>query len=127
MNNYVNTINRPRRWISVGNLTTISYPASTNTFKFDALNRLTNMVDAAGTCNYSYSSFGALQSEDGPWDNDTVTYSYTNQLRSGLSLSQPNASPWAQSYGYDSANRLTSLTSPAGTFSYAYDGSAHRQ
>src|SRR3989442_10858755 len=81
---------------------------------YDALDRLTSMVDAAGTTTYGYTSFGALQSEDGPWDNDTVTYSYANQLRSGLSLAQPSASPWAQSYGYDAASRLNSLSSPAG-------------
>ena len=41
--------------------------------------------------------------------------------RSGLTLLQPNASPWTQSYGYDAAERLTSVASPAGAFSYAYD------
>src|SRR5881296_779924 len=81
---------------------------------------LREAIDAAGTCNYAYSSFGELQSEDGPWDNDTVTYSYTNQLRSSLSLQAPSASPWVQSYGYDAASRLNSLTSPAGTFGYQY-------
>jgi RHS repeat-associated protein len=29
--------------------------------------------------------------------------------------------PWNQSYGYDAARRLTSVTSPAGEFDYAYD------
>src|SRR6266436_4177004 len=38
-----------------------------------------------------------------------------------LSLQAPNADPWAQSYGYDAAKRLTSLSSPAGAFGYAYD------
>jgi len=49
-----------------------------------------------------------------------VSYTYNGQRRSSLSLRAPNASPWTESYGYDSANRLTNLTSPAGTFSYAY-------
>jgi len=106
----------------VGNLTKITYPVSSNiTLKYDANNRLTNMVDAAGTTAYNYTSFGALLSEDGPWANDTVTYSYDNgRRRSGLNLQAPNASDWVQSYGYDAANRLSSLTSPAGTFSYQY-------
>ena len=43
-----------------------------------------------------------------------------NRLRSGLTLVQPNASPWTQSYGYDTANRLSSLSSPAGSFAYNY-------
>jgi len=94
--------------------------------KYDANNRLTNMVDAVGTSGFSYTDFGALLSEDGPWDNDTITYSYTaNRLRSKLSLQQPNAYAWEQTYAYDSANRLTNVTSPAGAFEYLYDDSNH--
>ena len=52
------------------------------------------MLDAVGTTRYGYTSFGAMQSEDGPRENDTVSYTYANRLRSGLSLSQPNAAPW---------------------------------
>src|SRR2546425_9682365 len=89
--------------------------------KYDALSRLTNMVDAAGSTVYGYAS-QFLASEDGPWDSDTVTYSYLNRLRSGLTLSQPNASPWTQSYGYDAANRLNSLSSPAAAFIPTYKG-----
>src|SRR5262249_21414883 len=37
-----------------------------------------------------------------------------------LSLSAPNVSSWTQSYGYDSTKRLTSLSSPAGSFGYAF-------
>ena len=33
----------------------------------------------------------------------------------------------AETYGYDFARRLTSLSSPAGSFSYAYDGTRHMQ
>src|ERR1700720_4155643 len=62
----------------------------------------------------------------GLWPNDTVSYSYNNRLRTGLSLQAPNASAWGQSYGYDNARRLTSLTSPAGTFGYTY-GSTNLQ
>jgi len=50
-----------------------------------------SLLDAVGTTRYGYTAFGALQSEDGPWANDAVSYSHTaNRLRSGLSLSQPN-------------------------------------
>src|SRR5436190_22176896 len=94
--------------------------------KYDANNRLTNMVDAVGTSGFSYTDFGALLSEDGPWENDTITYSYTpNRQRSKLSLQQPNAYPWEQTYAYDTANRITSITSPADIFNYAYDSSAN--
>ncbi len=38
-----------------------------------------------------------------------------------MTLLEPNAFPWTQSYGYDAAERLTSVVSPAGSFGYAYD------
>ena len=79
------------------------------------------MVDAVGTTAYSYTAFGALLSEDGPWASDTVTLSYDNgRRRKGLILQAPNASDWVQSYAYDAAGRLSSLTSSAGTFNYHY-------
>jgi YD repeat-containing protein len=94
----------------------------------DASIRMTKMVDAVGTTTYTNTDFGALQSEDGPWEAYTVSYSYTtNQLRSGLSLLQPNASPWDQSYTYDEADRLASLTSPAATFGYTGNFTSHVQ
>jgi len=108
----------------VGNLTNIDYDVSTDIrLAYDALNRLTNMVDAIGTTKYGYTTFGALLSEDGPWDNDTVSYTYDNgRRRNTLSLLQPNASAWAHSYTHDSMGRLRALTSPAGTFNYSYSG-----
>jgi RHS repeat-associated protein len=107
---------------AVGNLTGVSYPVSPSiALAYDVLNRLTNMVDAAGTTHYGYDAVGQVLSEDGPWNDDTVTYTYTNRLRATLSLQAPNASPWAQRYGYDPARRLRSITSPVGEFDYAFD------
>src|SRR5437867_2264606 len=109
------------KYDQVGNLTNVVYPVSTNiVMRYDALNRLTNMVDAVGTTVYSYAN-QFLASEDGPWDNDTVSYTYANRLRGGLTLLQPNASSWTQSYSYDEGNRLQSLSSPAGVFGYSYN------
>jgi YD repeat-containing protein len=52
----------------------VDYNASTDIrLAYDALNRLTNMVDAAGTTKYSYYTGGLLWTEDGPWASDTVT------------------------------------------------------
>ncbi len=108
----------------VGNLTTVRYQIGTNSFSYDSLNRPTNMVDAVGTTVYSYDQVGQLLSENGPWADNTVTYTYANRLRKGLSVQAPNASPWVQSYGYDAARRLTSVTSPAGTFTYTLGGTS---
>jgi RHS repeat-associated protein len=107
---------------AVGNLTSVDYNTSTDiTLSYDAANRLTNMVDAAGSTRYSYTGFGAIASEDGPWPDDTVSYTYDNgRRRSGLSVQAPSASGWSQSYAYDAANRLSTISSPAGNFSYGY-------
>jgi len=105
----------------VGNLTFINYPVSPDiTLQYDALNRLTNMVDAVGTTRYAYDTVGQVLSEDGPWDNDTVSYTYANRLRTSLSVMAPNASAWTQSYGYDLLDRLTNVTSAAGSFGYDF-------
>lgn len=110
---------------ALDNLTNVTYlvnPAIS--MAYDVLNRLTNMVDAVGTTHYSYDQVGQLLSEGGLWPNDIVSYSYQNRLRTGLTLSQPNASAWTQSYGYDSARRLRSVTSPAGEFDYTLGGAS---
>ena len=107
---------------AAGNLTNVDYNVSADIrLAYDALNRLTNMLDAAGTTKYGYTGFGAVLSEDGPWENDTVSYGYDSGLRrSGLSLQQPGASAWALSYTHDAIGRLASLTSPAGVFGWSY-------
>lgn len=112
---------------AVGNLTNVAYASGTVLrFAYDANGRVTNMTDSVGTTTYTYSDFGQLLSEDGPWSNDTVTYSYaTNMLRSGLKLQQPYSQDWSQTYAYDSAGRLFSLSSPAGAFGYIYDSDRH--
>ena len=62
-----------------------------------------------------------MASETGPWANDTVSLTYAQQLRTGLTLSEPSGS-WQESYWYDAAARLTNVTSPAGVFNYALGG-----
>ncbi len=105
---------------NVGNLTNISYGPQTINYAFDALNRLTNMVDSVGTTAFSYTPSGQLQTESGPWTNDTLTCTYVQGLRTALALSQTTGS-WSQSYGFDAGWRLQSVTSPAGSFGYSYN------
>jgi hypothetical protein len=50
------------------------------------------MVDEVGAPRYSYTAVSQILSEDGPWNDDTVTYGYTDQLRTSLSLQQPTGS-----------------------------------
>jgi RHS repeat-associated protein len=106
---------------SVGNLTNIVYLNSPSiSMAYDVLNRLTNMVDAIGATTYTYDSVGQLTSEDGPWAEDTVSYTYTNGLRKRMVILQPSVDAWTNAYSYDYAERLANLTSPAGSFSYSY-------
>jgi RHS repeat-associated protein len=116
------------KYDAVGNLTNVVYPVSVQIkLRYDAMNRLTNLVDGAGTTAYGYDAAGQLLNEGGLWLNDTVSYTYTNRLRTGLSVLAPNASAWTQGYGYDSARRLTNVVSPAGGFGYAYDSTRQLQ
>jgi RHS repeat-associated protein len=111
----------------VGNLTNVVYPVNTAlVLSYDVLNRLTNMVDALGVTRYTYDAAGQMLSEGGLWTDDTVSFTYNNRLRTGLSMLQPDSSAWSQTYGYDGARRLTSVASPAGSFSYSYDATRHQ-
>jgi RHS repeat-associated protein len=105
----------------VGNLKAVNYPLSSINYAYDALNRLQTMVDNSGTNTFGYTAAGQLQSVDGPWASDTVSNSYSHQLRQTLTLAQPSGGNWQQTYGYDSAWRLQSLSSPAGGFGYGYN------
>jgi RHS repeat-associated protein len=108
---------------AAGNLTSVTYPVSPSiTLAYDALNRRTNMVDAVGTTHYGYDNAGELLSEGGLWNDDTVSYSYNNRLRTSLNIQQPDADGWTQYYAYDGAMRMTNITTPAGTYGYTYDG-----
>jgi RHS repeat-associated protein len=101
---------------AVGNTTQIRYPQQTNSYAYDALNQLTNMVDAAGVTTRSYTPAGFLASEGGLWSSDTVSLGYANRLRTSLSI----GSSWSQNYTYNPARRLTGITSPAGAFNYQF-------
>ena len=109
---------------AVGNLTNIDCPTSPDVrLTYDDANRPTRLVDAVGTSAFAWTPWGVLASEDGPWDQDTVTYGQNEALlRQTLSLLQPNASPWTQSYAYDDQWRLTNISSATGTFSYTWTG-----
>jgi len=113
---------------AVANSTAVTYPVSPSiTYQYDALDRLTNVLDAIGPTVYGYTAASLLQSEDGPWSNDTVTYGYSNRLRSSLSIQAPNSSTWTQTYVFDAARRLSTLSSAAGAFNYAYNPTRNLQ
>src|SRR5260221_522611 len=88
-----------------------SVPSSPSvSLQYDPLNRVTNMVDAAGTTVYAYTSAGRLFTEDGPFGSDTVTNTYANGVRTALALQQPTG-VWTNGFIYDASGRLTNVTS----------------
>ncbi len=105
---------------AVGNLTNINYPNDADvSFAYDALNRKIQMTDGIGTTTYAYSSCcGLLESEDGPFANDTLYFDYTDakQLASVTSAFQNVA------YTYDNLQRLKTVVGPEGTNTYSYEG-----
>jgi len=108
-----------------GNLKTIDYPASPDvSFTYDGENRLFMMDDAVGHSMFNYTSFGALLNEQVSWpDSNKVSYTYwTNHLRASITVDQADSSTVSQTYLYDTANRLHSISSPAGAFTYSYQG-----
>ena len=62
------------------------------------------MVDASGTWKYTYYAGGLLNTEDGPWSRDTVTYTYKNRLCASLSLQQETGS-CRKGFTWDAAHR----------------------
>ncbi len=106
---------------AVGNLRAVHYPSSTNlAFDYDPLNRVKSMTDAAGTSAFTYNKAGRLASEDGPWSNDTPSFVYAQGLRTSATL----GTTWTNSYGYDAARRLDTVTSGAGNFPYQFVGAS---
>jgi RHS repeat-associated protein len=109
----------------VGNLTFVNYPSGSDvTLAYNDLNRMTSMQDGYGTTAFTYTTAGDLLTENGPLTDDTITYNYhlsVPHLRTNLTLAHPSGGgTWSQTYLHDSAKRISSITSPAGTFAYTY-------
>ena len=102
---------------ATGNPIQIGCAQFTNSYSYDALNHLTNMVDSIGATHFAYDAVGQLLNSGGLWANDPVSCIYTNRLRVGLGV----GSAWSQIYSYDLARRIISLSSPAGAFGYNYN------
>jgi len=102
---------------NVGNLKTITYPApqASISYGYDALNRLTSMVDALTNHVFTWTPSGQLASESDAWT--TNSWTYVQGIRTQMNIVGTN---WTQTYGYDPGLRLTNTVSPAGTFAYQY-------
>jgi len=111
-------------------LTFTNYPTSPDiTLGYNEVNRLSTLSQPGlGTITFSYTDAELLASDGGHWPTDTVSYGYhpsAPRLRTALTVQQPSGS-WSQSYGYDAAHRLQTVTSSAGGFTYNYSGAGAR-
>jgi RHS repeat-associated protein len=97
-----------------------------------AYGRVATMTDGVGMTTYGYHPItsapilgaGALATVDGPWTNDTISYTY-DEL--GRSLTREiNGFANSSSVVYDSLGRITSATTLQGTTTMAYVGTTGR-
>jgi RHS repeat-associated protein len=117
-----------------GNLNLIDYPTASGVGAtadvsaiYDALDRPTSISDGLGTHVYSYDILSRVTGIDGPFANDTLTYHYDNQNRTDwMQVQNPDGTQAQTGYFFDALERLQSLSSPAGSWSYSYVGNSER-
>lgn len=109
-------------------LTGIGYDGAVNptasvAYRYDpAYGRLVGMDDGLGTTTFSYVPVGALGAlklamEDGPYNNDTIQYSYD---AAGHVIKR--STDKEDAFVYDPLGRVTQETNPLGSFAYHYLG-----
>jgi YD repeat-containing protein len=120
-------------------LTAEKYGSSTSlnttpdvSFDYDDYNLLVTMTDGIGTYSYTYYDNNKLQTIDGPWDDDMITYVYNelgHQTSLSVQLDATNSRTITYKYDYDTEypadadlGRLKSIQTDSGNFEYAYTG-----
>lgn len=91
--------------------------AATTQFQYDALDNLTKVIDPKGlSTDYTYNGLGDLTQLSSP-DTGLTGYTYDS---AGNRKTQTDARGVTATYGYDAANRLTSISYPTATLNVAY-------
>jgi RHS repeat-associated protein len=105
---------------ATNSLVKIDYPNSADvSMQYDELGRVVGMTDGTGSHALGYDDLSRLTSVDGPWANDTVSYTYDKLNR--RKTMQVNGTDTITS-GYDGLGRFGSVAGPTGTFTYSYYG-----
>ena len=90
--------------------------------EYDIYDRITRIEDGSGAYLFTYDSASRIHTIDGPWANDTLTYSYDNLGRIATTQVEGGL---LRSYTYDAMGRLKSVKSGADTFTYTFKGPAN--
>ena len=107
---------------TTGDLTSVVSPEIGYTYTYDTLGRVTGVTDTRGySLSYTYNSLGQRIQVTLPGD-ETIVYSY--DIGNRLSTMSTEAGDFT--FGYDSGDRLSSFTYPNGiTTDYGYDDAGH--
>jgi len=110
---------------AVGNLTFTQGPTGTTSYAYDSVQRLTTLTDpAGGRFDFGYDPTGRLTSLIRPNGiNDAIAYNAAGDLITLHSNLGPTVVNQAD-YTYNSAGLRGSLTTTAGTTTYAYDAAS---
>jgi RHS repeat-associated protein len=103
------------------NLATVSYSDDTPgvTYAYDDYDRMVQRHDGTGAYVFTYDKDSRLKSVNGPWPNDTVTYTYDEQgRRKGLAVQGGQS----LGYKYDRQTRLEEIQIGATSYKYIYAG-----
>ena len=92
-------------WNDLGLLTDITYNYDT----FGNRTGMTDALSAIGSTSWTYNANGDILTEDGPFTDDTVTYTYASGRKSGMAFSDLETS-----YAYDPMSRVSGVTASNG-------------
>lgn len=107
-----------------GNLTGIDYADATPdvAFVYDVHNRLIQRTDGLGVSRFTYDANDNLLSVDGPWDYDTITYTY-DALDRRTGMTAQGGTPVA--YTYDEVGRRATVAQGSRTYTLAYQDNSN--
>ncbi|MCP3889256.1 MAG: hypothetical protein GY702_10335, partial [Desulfobulbaceae bacterium] len=104
-----------------GNLLTVDYSDNATHdvfYTYDTFDRLTQVEDGSGITVFTYDSASRIETVDGPWENDTLTYSY-DDLDRITSVQLQNGR--TRTYVYDTLGRLKKIQVGTEEFTYEYE------
>lgn len=115
---------------TLGRKSSTSYQDSTGqpifgieSITYDVLDRVATTTDSEGVTSYSFDAEARLESVDGPYFNDEVSYSYDVAGRVNVTTTPGGVT---QNFNFDSKNRLSSWSDVFGDGNVSYAGSTRR-